>query len=90
MSSTTQEIEQEIMDWAAEKKCFCPSDLEDHFCGVPPLYEQVMYTLQRWRLSKYFVPFCRLVNKGAIVFERDPDGHVFYALPGYLPSNRKD
>lgn len=57
-----------------------PGELEDDFCGEPPLLEMLMNTQGRWRSSPFYPALARLVDKGKLRWWKDGDGIIWYSL----------
>lgn len=57
-----------------------PGEIEDDLAG------QWSLTLVPWRHTPFFPAMALLIDEGAMTYERDGDGAVWYALPGHLPS----
>lgn len=77
---------QELLSYFKIKGARNPGDMEDDLCGRPPLLDNVLIPLRRFKFSRFFDAFKELVKNNEIVFEVDKNGYVFYALPGMLPS----
>lgn len=57
-----------------------PGDMEDDLAG------QCSLTLLPWRHTPFFPALALLIDEGAMTYERDDAGIVWYAIPGNLPS----
>lgn len=57
-----------------------PGDLEDDFTGQWSVFQGP------WRNCPFYPALAILVDAGEIVFEKDDEDCVWYAIPGHLPS----
>lgn len=59
-----------------------PGDLEDDFAG------RWSVSLGPWTKTPFYPALALLVDRGEVVYERDKEQNVWYAIPGCLPSQK--
>ncbi len=54
--------------------------LEDDFCGTPPLFEMMLSMLGSWRRTPFFKALGILVDSGKVKYWLDSEQNVWYDL----------